>query len=56
MSQLTSSLIAAVGMDAPVSPYGNTNVELVLGMSMFAVAGFAIVFTGLLAGKIARPD
>jgi len=48
--------LASVGVDGAVSPYGNTNVELVLGMLMFTAAGFAIVFTGLLAGKIARPD
>lgn len=39
----------------PASAYGNTNLELVLGMLLFAVAGFGIVFAGLLIGKIARP-
>jgi len=39
----------------PVSPYGNTNLELVLGMMLFIAAGFGMVFAGLLIGKIARP-
>lgn len=37
------------------SAYGSTNVELVLGILLFAVAGFGIVFAGLLIGRIARP-
>ena len=52
---LTSMVLAAVGADAPVSPYGNTNIELVLGMGLFILAGFGIVFAGLMIGKIARP-
>lgn len=35
--------------------YGNTNLELVVGMLLFIVAGFGIVFAGLLIGKFARP-
>jgi len=37
------------------SAYANTNLELVLGMILFALAGFAIVFAGLLIGKFVRP-
>ena len=40
---------------APASAYGNTNLELVLGMLLFALAGFGIVFAALLIGKIVRP-
>jgi NADH-quinone oxidoreductase subunit A len=39
----------------PASAYGNTNLELVLGMLLFTLAGFGIVFGGLLIGKIVRP-
>ena len=39
----------------PVSPYGNTNLELVVGMLLFIAAGFGIVFAGLFAGKFVRP-
>jgi NADH-quinone oxidoreductase subunit A len=35
--------------------YSDTNVELVLGMVLFASAGFALVFGGLTIGRIARP-
>lgn len=33
----------------------NTNVQLVIGILLFAAAGFAIVFVGLTLGKIIRP-
>ncbi len=35
--------------------HGNTNVELVAGIFLFALAGFAIAFGGLLVGRIVRP-
>ncbi|MDO8631275.1 MAG: hypothetical protein Q7R41_12355, partial [Phycisphaerales bacterium] len=35
--------------------HGNTNLELVIGILLFTVAGFGIVFAGLLIGKIVRP-
>ncbi len=34
---------------------GNTNVELVLGILMFAAAAFLMAFVGLTVGKIVRP-
>ena len=34
----------------------NTNLQLVIGILLFAAAGFGIVFVGLLAGSIARPQ
>jgi len=58
---MTVSLISfAVSSDPavatpPASAYGNTNLELVLGMLLFTLAGFGIVFGGLLIGKIVRP-
>lgn len=55
MSEVTSTMIQAIGAQTPVSPYGNTNIELVLGMVLFILAGFGIVFAGLMIGKIARP-
>jgi len=35
--------------------HANTNLELVVGILLFAIAGFGIVFVGLLLGRIARP-
>jgi len=35
---------------------GTTNVDLVLGMVLFALAGFAIAFVGLTVGRIVRPQ
>ena len=58
---MTSSLMnmqLAVVASLPsrgASAYGNTNLELVLGMLLFTLAGFGIVFGGLLIGKIVRP-
>lgn len=37
------------------SAYANTNLELVLGMILFTIAGFTIVFAGLLVGRFVRP-
>lgn len=39
----------------PVSAYDGTNVELVFGLLLFVLAGFSIVFAGLLIGKFVRP-
>jgi NADH-quinone oxidoreductase subunit A len=56
---MMASLIAVLSELAATAPlvsaYGNTNLELVLGMLLFALAGFGIVFAGLLIGKIVRP-
>jgi NADH-quinone oxidoreductase subunit A len=40
----------------PGSPYNNTNVELVLGMMLFILAGFGMVFGGLTIGRLLRPN
>lgn len=40
---------------AAASPYGQTNQELVVGILLFAFAGFAIGFVGLTVGKFVRP-
>lgn len=37
------------------SAYANTNLELVLGMLLFGVAGFGMVFGGLIIGRMVRP-
>lgn len=34
----------------------DTNVQLVIGILLFAAAGFGIVFVGLLLGSVARPQ
>ncbi|MEK7756424.1 MAG: hypothetical protein AAB385_04355, partial [Planctomycetota bacterium] len=55
-SLVTIAVLADLAATAPpASAYGNTNLELVLGMLLFALAGFGIVFAGLLIGKIVRP-
>jgi len=40
---------------AIASPYGQTNIELVVGILLFAFAGFAMAFVGLTVGKFVRP-
>lgn len=41
---------------APVAnPYSQTNVELVVGIGLFFLAGFAMAFVGLTAGRFVRP-
>ncbi len=58
MTASLATIIASSGLAAtarPASAYGNTNLELVLGMLLFTLAGFGIVFGGLLIGKIIRP-
>jgi NADH-quinone oxidoreductase subunit A len=44
----TTNLLAA-------GAHSNTNLELVVGILLFTVAGFGIVFAGLLIGKFVRP-
>jgi NADH-quinone oxidoreductase subunit A len=48
-------LTTLASVNGPASPYANTNLELVLGILLFTLAGFGIVFVGLMLGKIARP-
>ncbi len=36
--------------------HANTNLELVLGILLFALAGFAMAFVGLTVGRIVRPN
>lgn len=48
--------LAGVGTGAGVPDgYSNTNIELVVGMLLFGVSGFAIAFVGLSIGRIVRP-
>lgn len=51
---LASAIQSNFAATAPT--HGNSNVELVLGIVMFTLAGFGIVFAGLLAGKVGRPQ
>jgi len=48
---------SAVAQSTPMgaNPYQNTNVELVLGMMLFILAGFAMAFGGLTIGRLIRP-
>lgn len=52
------NLTKLLAQTTPAVDYGahaGSNVELVLGVLLFSVAGFAMVFAGLLIGKIVRP-
>ena len=40
---------------AAAGVYGNTNIELVAGIALFALAGFLIAFAGLCVGRLIRP-
>ena len=58
---MTLNLTAAIGFLAAlpsaevVGSNSNTNLELVLGMVLFALTGFALVFVGLSVGRVLRP-
>jgi len=48
-------LTAAMPTVEASSMHGNTNVELVVGIMLFALAGFVVGFGGLTVGRIVRP-
>jgi NADH-quinone oxidoreductase subunit A len=50
-----SPTVAALATASPVL-HQNTNLELVLGILLFAAAGFGMVFVGLTVGKFVRPQ
>ncbi len=50
-----SSVAAGAPPAEAAGAHSNTNVELVLGIVLFAAAGFAIAFVGLSIGRIVRP-
>lgn len=50
-----TAVLAQMDGAQPVSPYQNSNVELVLGMMLFILAGFGIAFGGLTVGRLIRP-
>ncbi len=54
-SAIQSAAITLSGNVTDSAAHAGTNVELVLGILLFAVAGFGIIFAGLLIGRIARP-
>jgi len=54
MTMLATSILASVET-TNTALHTNSNLELVLGILLFSIAGFGIVFGGLLVGSIARP-
>ena len=48
-------LTASMPTVAASTTHGNTNVELVVGIMLFALAGFVVGFGGLTVGRIVRP-
>lgn len=54
-----TGVMTSLGTGFPMQPagaYENTNVELVLGIALFILTGFALVFGGLTAGRFVRPN
>ncbi len=58
MSTLTTSInaVATIVAAGPASAHNNDNLELVLGILLFAGTGFALAFGGLTVGRMARPS
>ncbi|MHC5110437.1 MAG: NADH-quinone oxidoreductase subunit A [Planctomycetota bacterium] len=52
---IVSTLVAADQANR-IAAYQNSSTELVLGIMLFAITGFAIVFLGLVIGRLVRPD
>ena len=50
------SLLAAGAMGDLSTAHGGTNVELVVGLFLFALAGFVVGFGGLTVGRFVRPS
>ncbi len=55
LTTMLHSIIVSTSVGQSSAVHGNTNVELVLGIVLFVVAGFLIGFGGLLVGSIVRP-
>jgi len=55
MSPTTLGEVADAGVLLASGVYDNTNLELMIGILLFVVSGFGIVFAGLLIGKFVRP-
>ncbi len=56
--QIPTTWLAALAAEVPpVNPalHSNSNVELVLGIMLFTLAGASIAFLGLTAGRFVRP-
>ena len=49
------SLEATAPLLGPSAAHANTNAELVVGILLFALAGFVIAFGGLTVGRFVRP-
>ena len=55
LTSTVCSLVLAGPVGQPSATHGNTNVELVVGIFLFVIAGFVIGFGGLTVGRIVRP-
>ena len=55
LASQTGFLAASLSAAPMVSPHQGTNVELVLGIVLFILAGFGMAFGGLLLGWVLRP-
>ncbi len=58
MLSVTTTAISIVPLTAATAAapaYGGANIELVLGITLFVLTGFALAFVGLSVGRIARP-
>lgn len=49
------SLAIAAPLAEPSAVHGDTNIELVVGILLFVLAGFVIGFGGLTVGRLVRP-
>ncbi len=55
LTHASNALATAVPAVQSSTLHGNTNVELVAGILLFAIAGFVVAFGGLTVGRIVRP-
>jgi NADH-quinone oxidoreductase subunit A len=55
MTSAVPLLMASAPLVEPSAVHAGTNIELVVGILLFALAGFVIAFGGLTVGRIVRP-
>jgi NADH-quinone oxidoreductase subunit A len=56
MAPITLGLVAQAADAATPAMQQGTNIDLVIGILLFTLAGFGMVFVGLSIGKIVRPE
>ena len=56
LTSVANMLGAAAPLAHPSAVHGETNIELVVGMLLFVLAGFVVAFGGLTVGRIIRPS